>query len=200
MAPALFARLALVALLIAGPAPAAAPPSAATMAEHAAACAGQDGWTDAAPPLRIHGTTYDVGTCGITVLLVTSRKGHVLIDAGPAEAVPLVVANIRRLGFKLRDIKWILNSHEHVDHAGGLAAMKRLTGAKVAALKPAVAMLSRGETDRDDPQFGTIDDFPPVTIDRALADHDTIVVGPLTLTDLNVAVLNFPVSRYFSRV
>lgn len=177
----MFASTILAAALVAAPAapsprPAAAPPLIAT------ACAGKDGWNDPAPPARIHGTTYMVGTCGITALLVTSRKGHVLIDAGTAEAVPAVVANITALGFKLRDIKWIVNSHEHVDHAGGLAAMKRLTKAKVAARRPAVAMLIRGETDRDDPQSGTIDDFPPVLISRVIAEGEQIVVGPLALT------------------
>jgi metallo-beta-lactamase class B len=178
----MFAKAALAALLLAGSAAITAKPTVAPRADLAAACAGKDGWNDPAPSVRVHGTTYDVGTCGITVLLVTSRKGHVLIDVGTAEATPLITANIKALGFKLRDIKWIVNSHEHVDHAGGLAAMKRLTGAKVAARKPAVAMLIRGETDKDDPQSGTIDDFPPVKIDRVIAEGEQIVVGPLALT------------------
>ena len=178
----MFAKVALAAAIVAGSAGFAAKPVAAPRANLAAACAGKDGWNDPAPPVRIHGTTYAVGTCGITALLVTSRSGHVLIDAGTAEAVPSVVANIKALGFKLRDIKWIVNSHEHVDHAGGLAAMKRLTGAKVAARRPAVAVLGRGETERNDPQSGIIDDFPPVRTDRIIAEGEQIVVGPLALT------------------
>lgn len=177
----MFARVALSALFLAS-VPLAAKPAPATRADLATACAGKEGWDDPAPPSRVHGTTYYVGTCGITALLVTSRKGHVLIDAGTAEAAPLVFANIKRLGFRPRDIKWIVNSHEHVDHAGGLAAMKRLTGAKVAARAPAVPMLIRGETDRDDPQSGTIDDFPPVRIDRVIMEGEQIIVGPLALT------------------
>jgi len=178
----MFARLILGIALVAAPAALPAQLAPAPSINLAGACAGKDGWDDPAPPARIHGTTYAVGTCGITALLVTSRKGHVLIDAGTAEAAPLVVANIKALGFKLRDIKWIVNSHEHVDHAGGLAAMKRLTGAKVAARRPAAAMLRRGETDREDPQSGTLDDFPPVLISRVIAEGEQLVVGPLALT------------------
>ena len=180
----MFARAILGIALVAGPAAVPTKSLPAPRLDLAAACAGKDGWDDPAPPTRIHGTTYAVGTCGITALLVTSRKGHVLIDAGTAEAAPLVVANITALGFKLRDIKWIVNSHEHVDHAGGLAAMKRLTKAKVAARQPAVAMLRRGETDPDDPQSGTLDDFPMVGIDRIIAEGEQIVVGPLAVTAL----------------
>ncbi len=178
----MFARLILGIALVAGPAALPAQPAPAPSLNLATACAGKDGWNDPAPPARIHGTTYAVGTCGITALLVTSRRGHVLIDAGTAEAAPLIVANIKALGFKLRDIKWIVNSHEHVDHAGGLAAMMRLTRARVAARRPAVAMLRRGETDREDPQSGTLDDFPPILISRVIAEGDQIVVGPLALT------------------
>ncbi len=178
----MFARVALFALLVAGNASVAAKPTPVSPASLATACAGRDGWNDPAPPVRIHGTTYYVGTCGITVLLVTSRKGHVLIDAATAEATPAIVANIKGLGFRLRDIKWIVNSHEHVDHAGGLAAMKRLTGARVAARAPAVPMLIRGETDPDDPQSGTLDDFPPVKIDRVIAEGERVEVGGLALT------------------
>lgn len=176
------ARLILAALLTIAPAALLARPASPARPTLAAACADKDGWDDPAPPARIHGTTYMVGTCGITALLVTSRKGHVLIDAGTAEAAPLVAANIKALGFKLRDVKWIVNSHEHHDHAGGLAAMKRLTKASFAARRPAVAMLIRGQTAPDDPQFGILDDFPPVVITRVIADGEQIVVGPLALT------------------
>ena len=86
-----------------------------SMSEYQAACAGKDGWSDPAPPLHVFGNTYDVGTCGITVLLITSPKGHVLLDAGPAEAAPLVAANIERLGFRLGDVKLIGTSHEHAE-------------------------------------------------------------------------------------
>lgn len=86
--------LALLALLAAAPSPAA--PGPATMAEHQRQCAGKDGWSDPAPPVRIFANVHDVGTCGITVLLVTGPKGHMLIDGATAQAVPSILRNIER--------------------------------------------------------------------------------------------------------
>ncbi|MES2700946.1 MAG: subclass B3 metallo-beta-lactamase, partial [Pseudomonadota bacterium] len=89
-------------LLLAACAPAATapnlPPTADARAQGAAlaaACEGRDGWDDAAPPARIHGNTWYVGTCGIAVLLVTGPNGHALIDGAVEEAVPGILANIR---------------------------------------------------------------------------------------------------------
>lgn len=135
----------------------------------AKACAGRDGWSDAAPPARIHGNTYYVGTCGITVLLVTSPRGHVLIDGATDEAVPSILANIRSLGFDPRSIRFIVGSHEHVDHMGGFAALKAATGAKLLISAAARATVESGRTDADDPQFGTIPDMRPVPVDGILA-------------------------------
>ena len=81
------------------------------------------------PPARIYGNTYYVGTCGISVILITSDKGHILIDTAPAKAAPSVLANIRTLGFDPKDVKFLLTSHEHIDHVGGIAAIKAATGA-----------------------------------------------------------------------
>mgnify|MGYP003621498574 FL=1 len=121
-----------------------------------------DGWDDRAPPRRVFGNVYYVGTCGITALLVASPQGHVLLDGATAAAGPAIAANIQALGFRLADVKAILNSHEHSDHAGGLAHLQNATGAPVMALAPAVATLERGAGDRDDPQSGVLDRFPPV--------------------------------------
>ena len=154
----------------------------ASITEWQEQCAGKEGWSDPAPPVRIHGNTYDVGTCGIVVLLIAGPKGHVLIDGATAEAVPGVAANIARLGYRIGDVKWLLNSHEHVDHAGGLAGLKRLTGAKLAARSPAARVLKTGITDPADPQAGSIADFGPVAVDRIISDGEQIRVGPLVLT------------------
>ena len=79
----------------------------------------------------MYGNTYYVGTRALSSILITSDAGHVLIDAAVTEAVPQLVANIRALGFRVEDIRLILNSHVHFDHAGGLAAIQRLSGAEV---------------------------------------------------------------------
>ena len=80
-----------------------------------------DGWSDRAPPREIFGNTYYVGTCGITAILVVGKQGAILIDGATAQAPAAIEANIRELGFTLGDVKLILNTHEHSDHAGGLA-------------------------------------------------------------------------------
>lgn len=171
--------------LAAGLSPFAAQPAPAQTAPPAdlpTACRGRDGWTDPAPPARIFGDTWYVGTCGITVLLVTSDQGHVLIDGGPKAAAPLVAANIEKLGFRLNDVKWILTSHEHEDHVGALAELKRLTGAKVAALDSIAPQLSAGKLRDDDPQRKIATDFPPVAVDRVLGDREDLRFGSLTLS------------------
>lgn len=135
----------------------------------AKACEGRDGWGDPAPPARIFGNTYYVGTCGITVLLVTGPDGHVLIDGAVAEAVPSILANIRSLGFDPRDIRLIVGSHEHVDHMGGLAALKAETGAKIlVADAAAFPVLATGQVAADDPQYGIIENMPPLVFDATL--------------------------------
>ncbi|MFZ4746763.1 MAG: subclass B3 metallo-beta-lactamase [Sphingomonas sp.] len=142
----------------------------------AAACKGRDGWTDPAPPAHIFGTTYYVGTCGITVLLITSPKGHVLIDSGPVEAAPFILANIRKLGLRPSDVKLLVGSHEHFDHMGGFAALKAATGAEIRVRAPARLAIETGRTDPDDPQASFIDTMAPAIVGRPVADGETI--GP----------------------
>ncbi len=148
----------------------------------AAACIDRDGWADAAPPARIFGNTYYVGTCGISVLLITSPKGHVLIDSGPLEAAPSVLANIRTLGFDPRDVRLIVGSHEHFDHGGGFAAVKAATGAKVWVSAPARWAYETGRTDPADPQAGAIADMPSVAVDGILKDGEPRRIGTTMIT------------------
>ena len=147
-----------------------------------AACQGRSGWTDAAPPAQLFGNTYNVGTCGITSLLVVSTDGLVLIDSGPPEAAPLVLDNIRKLGFDIREVKWILMSHEHADHVGGVAEIQRATGAQVAALETAKAALETGLGDPADPQRNSAPHFQGFHVDRVLQDGDRVTLGDVVLT------------------
>lgn len=144
-------------------------------------CEGRDGWSDAAPPARIFGNTYYVGTCGITVLLVTSPGGHVLIDGATEEAVPSILGNIRALGFDPGDIRLIVGSHEHMDHMGGLAALKAATGARLMVSAAARPVLESGMIETDDPQFGIPGmGMRPVDVDAVIAfppEADFVVVG-----------------------
>lgn len=141
-------------------------------------------WNAPREPFRVYGNTYYVGTDGLTALLVTGETGHVLLDAGLAQSAPLIDANIRKLGFKTEDIKLILVSHGHFDHAGGVASIKRHTGAAVAASESTAQALRRGENTPDDPQFGfgkAFNGFPPVSNVQALTDQMIIGVDKLAI-------------------
>lgn len=176
---------AFAAILLAGCSPATAQielPAGTPLPAFFAQCQGKDGWADPAPPIRLFANVYDVGTCGIVALLIVGDQGHVLIDSGPAEAAPLVAANIRKLGFALDEVKWIVTSHEHHDHVGGVAELQRLTGAKVAANAAARHQLETGVLDPTDPQSGLLDPYPAIRVDRVLHDGDTLALGSLELT------------------
>ncbi len=141
-----------------------------------------DGWDDRAPPRKIFGNVYYVGTCGITALLVTSPQGHVLLDGATEAGGLAIAANIEALGFNPADVQYILNSHEHSDHAGGFAHLQGVTGAPVLARAPAIATLERGASDGSDPQSGVLDGFPPVANVQLLDADATVRVGDLVLT------------------
>jgi metallo-beta-lactamase class B len=141
-------------------------------------------WNKPREPFRVYGNTYYVGTDGLTALLVTGDTGHVLLDAGLSQSAPLIDANVRKLGFKTEDIKLILVSHGHFDHAGGVASIKRHTGAAVAASESTAQALRRGENTPDDPQFGfgkAFNGFPPVSNVQVLTDQMVIGVDKLAI-------------------
>lgn len=145
-------------------------------------CRVNTGWNKRAAPQRVHGNTWYVGTCGISALLLTSDDGHILIDAATAEAGSQVVENIRTLGFKPEDVRFILFSHEHFDHIGGLAEAQRATGAPVLARVPAIQTLLRGRSDRSDPQFLVLKSFPAVENVRSIADDAQITLGEFVIS------------------
>jgi metallo-beta-lactamase class B len=112
-------------------------------------------WNKPHKPFQIFGNTYYVGTDQLSSILITSEFGHVLIDGGLPDTVPQIKANIETLGFKLTDVKAILNSHTHPDHAGGIAELQKLSGADVYAIRPANDVLTSGKATADDPQAAT---------------------------------------------
>jgi metallo-beta-lactamase class B len=153
----------------------------------AATCKDWDEWDKAAPPVRIHGNSYLVGTCGISAILVASESGHVLIDSGTEAGAELVADNIRQLGFRLTDIKYLLMSHEHIDHVGGIARLQQLTGATLIASAPAEKVLNTGIPGADDPQAGMHPPFPAASVGRVVKDGDEI-----RLRDLNLTAMTTP--------
>lgn len=140
-------------------------------------------WNVPQKPFRVFGNTYYVGTHGLSAILVTSPRGHVLIDGALPQSAPQVLANVRALGFRVRDIRLIVNSHTHFDHAGGIAAVQRASGARVAASAASAPALERGTSGRDDPQYGSLPAYPAVRGPvRIVADGETVRVGDLALT------------------
>jgi metallo-beta-lactamase class B len=131
-------------------------------------------------PFRIAGNLYYVGANEVTSFLITTPKGHIVIDGGFAETAPQIRANIERLGFRIEDVKILLNSHAHYDHAGGLAQLKQWSHATLYATRGDIPLLARGG--HDDPQFGDRFTFPPVEADRILEDGQRVSLGGTTLT------------------
>src|SRR5690348_9936418 len=147
----------------------------------AASCPSCAEWNTPQQPFRIFGNTYYVGTHGLASILVTSPEGHVLIDGALPASAPQIMANVLALGFRIQDIRLILNSHAHFDHAGGIAALQRASGARVAAMAWSAGVIERGESDRQDPQYGILHPYPPVRDVEIIHDGDTLRVGPLAL-------------------
>lgn len=139
-------------------------------------------WNAPRAPFRVFGNTYFVGPAGLGSVLVTSDAGHVLLDGALPQSAPLIDANIRALGFRTEDVRVIVNSHAHFDHAGGIAALQRASGATVAASPAGARALEGGGPVPEDPQFVGATTFPRVTKVRVVADGETLRVGPLAVT------------------
>jgi metallo-beta-lactamase class B len=141
----------------------------------------QDTWTQPQQPFRVYGNTYYVGSKGLSAILITSPEGDILIDGTLPKNAPLIEGNIRALGFKLKDIKLILNSHAHPDHAGAIAAIARDSGAQVAASAKGAKAIMLGGNDPDDPQHGEAAPYPKAGKVRIVADNETVHIGSIAI-------------------
>lgn len=139
-------------------------------------------WTQPQAPVKIFGNSYWVGTRGLGAILITSPSGAVLIDGAVRESAADIAKNITTVGVRLSDVKLILNTHAHNDHAGSLAELQRLTGATVAALPWSAEVLRSGQKDRKDPQFDT--NTPPsekVATVKTIKDGEALQAGGVTV-------------------
>jgi metallo-beta-lactamase class B len=154
--------------------------AATAMALTATPALAQANWNKPAEPFHVIDNVWYVGTDGLSAFLFTTPVGHILLDGATPEGAPIIEANIAKLGFKLSDVKILLNSHAHFDHSGGLAKLKRDTGAQLAAMEADVSALEGGF------YLGSEDvksmNAPPVKVDRVLNDGDTVKLGDFTLT------------------
>jgi metallo-beta-lactamase class B len=129
-------------------------------------------WTLPFAPFHLIGNIQYVGAAGVSAFLIVTPEGSILLDGGLPETAPQIAANITTLGFRLRDVKFLLNSHAHFDHAGGLAELKRMTGASL--------IVSSG--DAPALKAGGGPDMPPLVVDRIVNDGETVRLGDATLT------------------
>ena len=137
-------------------------------------------WDTPTEPFRVIDNVYYVGTYGLAVYLLTSPQGHILIDSAMPEATPLIEANIQKLGIKLSDIKYLLNTHAHMDHTGGLAQLKKDLGAQLVSGEKDKPLLEGGYyPGRENEE---VLQFPPVKVDRVVHEGDTVSIGNITLT------------------
>ena len=148
-----------------------------------AACDNCVEWNQPREPFRVFGNTYYVGTAGVSAVLIASDAGLILVDGALPQSVPIIDAGIRALGFRTENIKLIVNGHAHYDHAGGISALQRFTGATVAAGAGGVRALTGGKPTPDDPQAGFSNmGFPAIANVRGVHDGEVLRVGDLAIT------------------
>lgn len=139
-------------------------------------------WLSPQTPARVHGNSYLVGFGGLNVALIRTADGLILIDGAVPQAVADIEANIARLGFDIKDVKLILSTEPHYDHAGGIAALARDSGATVIAAAAAVPTLRSGKPDRADPQAAMLPAMPGTKRVRPARDGERISLGGVTVT------------------
>ena len=139
-----------------------------------------------AEPFRIAGNLYYVGANDIASFLITGPEGHVLIDGGYPGTPPLIMASMAKLGFDIKDVKVLLNSEHHFDHAGGLAALQEASGAELWASEASAAAITAGGYDADIPlpmrAIAWAIRYPAPRVDHVFQEGDTIRVGTTALT------------------
>lgn len=137
-------------------------------------------WNRPAEPFRIVGNLYYVGASGVSAFLIATPEGHILLDTGFRETVPIIEKNLEKLGFHLTDIRLVLALHAHYDHAGGVAGIKARSKARFLANPADAPQFSRGG--QRDFAFGNAYPFPPVVPDGLLREGEPVGLGGVWLT------------------
>ena len=153
---------------------------AVALSAAAPAAAQNENWTRPFPGHRVIGNLYAVGTYDLAVFLVTSEDGHFLINTALEDSTELIGQNIESLGFRLEDVKVLLQMQAHWDHTAALAEIKEITGAEMWATADDARVLEDGGF--SDPHFGGEQSFAPVEVDRIIADGDVLELGAARLT------------------
>lgn len=138
-------------------------------------------WMEAFPPHRVIGNVYYVGSRGLASYLITTPKGHILINSSMESNVQMIAESIEKLGFHFVDVKILLISHAHWDHCAGSALLKKLTGAKYMVMDGDVPVVESGG--KEDFQYGNSAEhlYKPAKVDRVLHDGDEVKLGNAVL-------------------
>ena len=139
-------------------------------------------WNAPQAPFRIYGNTWYVGPHGLSSILLDTGHGLALFDGDLPESAPQIEAHLRLLGLRVRDVKWIFNSHAHIDHAGGIAALQRASGAQVLASAAGARAMELGGDDPTDPLYGSVPGYAPVSHVRVVRDGETLRLGNVAVT------------------
>jgi metallo-beta-lactamase class B len=136
-------------------------------------------WNKPTEPFRVIDNIYYVGTEGLASYLIVTPQGNILIDTAMPEGTPLIKANIEKLGHKITDIKFLLNTHAHLDHTGGFAALKAESKAQMVAGAADKPLLEGGYYPGEEKDTSL--QFPAVKVDRTVVEGDTVTLGGVTL-------------------
>ncbi len=137
----------------------------------------QNDWDEPFPPHKLADNLYYVGSKGLSTYLVTSSKGHILINSSFERTVPLIRASVEKLGFKMSDVKIILSSHAHDDHVAGHALLRELTGAAVYVMEGDAEVVRSGGKG----QYKYTATWRPCKVDKVLKDGDEVTLGEARL-------------------
>ena len=131
-------------------------------------------------PFKVIGNIYYVGDTNECVYLITTPAGHILLDTGYAETVPIVKAGVEKLGFRMQDIKIMISGHAHSDHVAGHALVKEMTGARVLASELDAPVIESGGA-RGDYRGPRANPWKPTKVDQIIHDGEKVTLGGVTL-------------------
>ncbi|HQP21070.1 MAG TPA: subclass B3 metallo-beta-lactamase [Phenylobacterium sp.] len=154
--------------------------AAAALVALPAQAQGPASWTTPTAPFKVADNLYYVGSAGISVWLITTPQGHILIDGGMPGAAVQIEKSITELGFKPKDVKLLLATHAHIDHVGGTADLKADTGAQLVAMAQDKAALETGTYPGSEDVKAL--NFKPVKVDRVIRDGEVVALGGVKLT------------------
>lgn len=136
-------------------------------------------------PVNLIDNIWWVGHSEVGSFVIKSSEGLILMDPTSPETVDWVIENVKKAGFKLEDIKYIINSHPHEEHVGGLAQLKKVApNAKVITTEGTAGIIATGgKSDFRNMIEGDAgaDYFEPVKVDGTIGHLEELKLGDVTM-------------------